>query len=346
MRVLVTGGAGYVGSHVVRALARSGRRPVVLDDLSEGHREALPAGGEVSLVVGDIADARALDACFEAGPIQAVVHMAASCLVGESMHDPARYFDNNVARALKLVELVRERGVGTFVLSSTAAVYGEPLLSADEAIEEDLPRRPTNVYGETKLTLETALDWYARCTGLRAAALRYFNASGAAQGGDIGEDHDPESHLIPLACRAALGLIPEVVIMGRDYPTPDGTCLRDYVHVSDLADAHVRALAFLERGAAPGRLLAYNLGAERAVSVLEILDGVRRVSGRSVPAADGPRRPGDPAVLRASSRRIRAELGWAPAFSDLDTVLRSAWDWHRAHPHGYAGGPGAAALTP
>lgn len=335
MRVLVTGGAGYVGSHVVRALAASGRRPVVLDDLSEGHREALPASGDVSLVVGDIADARAVDACFEAGPVHAVVHMAACCLVGESMQEPARYFDNNVARALRFLELVRERGVEVFVLSSSAAVYGEPRLEPGDAIGEDAPRRPTNVYGETKLILETALDWYARCTGLRAAALRYFNASGAAPGGGHGEDHDPETHLVPLACRAALGLVPEIVVMGRDYPTPDGTCLRDYVHVADLADAHVRTLALLERGTPSGRLLAYNLGAERAASVREVIDLVRRVSGREFRVVDGPRRPGDPAVLLASSRRIRAELGWAPAVSDLETIVRSAWEWHRSHPHGY-----------
>jgi UDP-glucose 4-epimerase len=339
MRVLVTGGAGYVGSHVVRALAASGRRPVVLDDLSEGHRESLPGSGGVALVVGDIADARAVDACFESGPVQAVVHMAASCLVGESMQDPARYFDNNVARSLRFLELVRERGVEVFVLSSTAAVYGEPRLEPGDAIGEDAPCRPTNVYGETKLILETALDWYARCTGLRAAALRYFNASGAAPGGEIGEDHDPETHLVPLACRAALGQAPEVVVLGRDYPTSDGTCLRDYVHVADLADAHVRVLGSLERGAASRRLVAYNLGAERAASVLEVIGMVRRISGRDFRVVDGERRAGDPAVLLASSRRIRAELGWAPAASDLETIVRTAWAWHRSHPDGYGTAP-------
>ena len=335
MKILVTGGAGYVGSHVVRALLAAGRSPVVLDDLSEGHRAALPGDAGVPFVVGDIADPRALDACFDRGPIDGVIHMAASCLVGESMRDPARYFDNNVARTLKHLELIQERGVRHFVFSSSAAVYGEPTLEPDQAIEEETPCRPTNVYGETKRIIELALDWYARCARLRCIALRYFNASGSDPEGGIGEDHDPETHLIPLVCRAALGTIREVVVMGRDYPTPDGTCLRDYVHVNDLADAHVRALRDLEAGGGDGRLRAYNLGAERAVSVLEVIAAARRITGREIPVADGPRRPGDPAVLRASSVRIRAALGWRPVLSDLDRILETAWAWHRSHPEGY-----------
>ncbi|MGH9868354.1 MAG: UDP-glucose 4-epimerase GalE [Candidatus Polarisedimenticolia bacterium] len=336
MRVLVTGGAGYVGSHVVRALMDAGHRAVVLDDLSEGHREALPAQGRVPLVVGDISDPRSLDACFQAEPVDGVIHMAASCLVGQSMTEPARYFDNNVARTLRLVESVMARGVNRFVFSSSAAVYGEPPADRAGGIDEETPCSPTNVYGETKLMVERALDWHARCAGLRAIALRYFNAAGAAPGGRMGEDHEPETHLIPLVCRAALGKIPAVTVMGRDYPTPDGTCLRDYVHVTDLADAHVKALAALESGPADAGLKSYNLGAESAMSVLEVIAAARRVTGREIPVVDGPRRPGDPAVLLASSRRVRAELGWKPVSSDLTSIIKSAWDWHREHPDGYA----------
>lgn len=329
MRILVTGGAGYIGSHVVRSLIAAGHEPVVLDDLKEGHREA---AGTVPLVAGDISDPAAVDRALACrGGIDGVIHMAASCLVGESMLRPGRYFENNVVRTLRLLDLLAERGVHRFVFSSTAAVYGDPA-GGDRPIVEDDPCLPTNVYGETKLAVERALAWLCRGTPLRAITLRYFNAAGADPAGGIGEDHEPETHLIPLIMRTALGRIPHVTVLGRDYPTPDGTCLRDYVHVVDLAAAHVLALARIETGD-PFRV--YNLGAQTAVSVLEVIEAARRITGRAVTAVDGPRRPGDPAVLLASSERIRRELGWSPALSSLDRILETAWEWHRSHPDGF-----------
>lgn len=335
MRILVTGGAGYIGSHVVRALAAAGHEAIVLDNLSEGHVQSLPLG--VRLVEGDIADPAALDRALDGGALDGVVHMAASCLVGESMRDPVGYYDNNVARTLGLLANMTARGIERFVLSSTAAVYGDPTASGKSPmppIEEDHPCRPTNVYGETKLAVERALDWHARCGGLKAVSLRYFNAAGADPSGTIGEDHTVETHLIPLVCQAAIGKIPHVMIMGRDYATPDGTCLRDYVHVNDLARAHVLALESMARvdGAA---LRVYNLGAERATSVLEVVAAAGRLAGKIIPTVDGPRRPGDPPVLLASSARIRKELAWRPEMSDLDTILSTALGWHRGHPNGF-----------
>ncbi len=334
MRILVTGGAGYIGSHVVRAILAAGHRAVVLDDLSEGHRGAIP--GDVPAVVGDIADDGTLDRAIEAaGGCDGVIHMAAFCLVGESMTRPGLYYENNVVRTLRLMEAMARRGVDRFVLSSTAAVYGAPEEEGERAIEEDHPCAPTNVYGATKLAVEQALDWYARCAGWRAVSLRYFNAAGASTDGSIGEDHDPETHLIPLVCDAALGRRPHVTILGRDYPTRDGTCLRDYVHVEDLAAAHVLALESLARDGASGRLRVYNLGAERATSVLEVIAAAGRIAGRGIPCVDGPRRPGDPPVLLASSARARADLGWRPVQSDLDTIIGTAFAWRRDHPRGY-----------
>ncbi len=336
MRILVTGGAGYIGGQVVRALLGSGHAVVVLDNLSSGHREALAGLPGVPLVAGDVADRDALDACFAAGRIDGAVHMAACCLVGESMQRPHLYYDNNVVRPLRLLRALAERGVSRFVLSSSAAVYGEPEGGLGASLTEESPCRPTNVYGETKRALEVALEWLARLTGLRAVALRYFNAAGADPSGDAGEHHDPETHLIPLVLRAALGRAPHVTVLGTDYPTPDGSCVRDYVHVADLADAHVLALEALDQRDRPPALQVYNLGSGRPASVLEVVEAARRVTGRPIPIQAGPRRPGDPALLVATSGRIERELGWRPRRSDLDTILADAWEWHRRHPDGYA----------
>jgi len=348
VRVLVTGGTGYIGSHVVRRLTSAGHQPIVLDNLEEGHRAAV--GGEVLVTQGDIGDPAALDEALQGRPVDGVIHMAASCLVGESMAEPAKYYDNNVVRTLRLLDHLLQRGVSRFVFSSTAAVYGEPDPARPGGkvapILEEHPCRPTNVYGETKLAIERALSWYARCAGLRAVSLRYFNAAGADPSADIGEDHEPETHLIPLVMRAALGRAalgraalgqaPRVTVLGRDYATPDGTCLRDYIHVNDLADAHILALGALAAASWPAELRVYNLGAQKATSVLEVLTAARRITGREIPVEDGPRRAGDPAVLLASSERIRSDLGWRPVLSELDSILRTAWAWHSRHPSGYA----------
>ncbi|HZI95287.1 MAG TPA: UDP-glucose 4-epimerase GalE [Patescibacteria group bacterium] len=337
MRVLVTGGAGYIGSHVVRRLKDAGHEPFILDDLEEGHRFAVAEG--VDLTRGDIADAAALDQAIAGRGVDGVIHMAASCLVGESMERPARYYDNNVIRTLRLLENLAARGIGKFVFSSTAAVYGDPTGvpgEANAAITEEQPCEPTNVYGETKLAVERALAWQVRGAGLKAVSLRYFNAAGADPSGDIGEDHEPETHIIPLVMRAALGLTPSVTILGRDYPTLDGTCLRDYIHVCDLAEAHLLALDALDRLEG---YRAYNLGAEKATSVLELIESARRITGCGIPVTDGPRRPGDPPRLLASSARIRKELGWKPRLSDLETILGTAWSWHRRHPNGFEAAP-------
>ncbi len=334
MRVLVTGGAGYIGSHIVRRLVAGGHEPVVLDDLSEGHAAALPGGGRVTLVQGDMADPASLDKAMAGGRLDAAIHMAASCLVGESMRQPGRYYDNNVTRTLKLLQHLIERGTTRVVFSSTAAVYGEPG-TGTAPITETQRCAPTNVYGETKLAIERALHWHARAGLLRAVSLRYFNAAGADPSGKIGEDHREETHLIPIVMAVALGRAREVTILGEDYPTPDGTCLRDYIHVSDLAAAHILALKAMESETSELRI--YNLGAQSAVSVLELIEQARRVTGRPIPARAGARRPGDPPALLASSEKIRAELGWAPEHSSLETILRTAWNWHREHPGGYAG---------
>ena len=288
----------------------------------------------MTLIESDISSPAGVADAYRGGSIDGVIHLAASCLVGESMQRPGLYYDNNVSRALRFLEDVAGRGVRRFIFSSTAAVYGDAVTSGGEPIREDHPRAPTNVYGETKLALERALDWYCRRTPMRAIALRYFNAAGADPAGDIGEDHEPETHLIPLIFKAALGSLPHVQILGRDYPTPDGTCLRDYSHVNDLADAHVLALRALDEGSAAG-LRAYNLGAERAHSVLEMVAAAGRVSGRPIPTLDAPRRPGDPPVLLASSDRARRELGWSPTHSSLERILATAWRWHSGHPDGY-----------
>ena len=323
--MLVTGGAGYVGSHACKALQRAGRHVVVLDNLAAGHRAAVRYG---ELVEADIADTPAVRAALRRHQIGAVMHFAALLDVGESVREPARYYRNNVSGALSVLEAMAAESVGLFVFSSTCATYGEPV---EAPIRESHPQNPINSYGETKLAVERALPHFERAVGLGWVALRYFNAAGADPDGEIGEDHSPENHLIPRAIDAAMGG-PGLQVFGDDYPTPDGTCLRDYVHVSDLADAHVKALEVLQR---TGRSAAYNLGTGRPHSVRQVIDAVERATGRAVPWTPAPRRAGDPAVLYAAPDKARAELGWTPQLPDLDSIVRSAWEWHRLHPHGF-----------
>ena len=327
-RIVVTGGAGYIGSHAVRALTDAGHAVAVVDDLSEGHREALPAG--VELVTAPIHDRDAMRRLLVAHRADAVMHFAAWLKVGESVGKPIEYFNNNVAGTLAVLEAMRDAGVTRFVFSSTCAVYGEP---AAVPIVETEKQQPINPYGETKLAVERMLPFLERAFGLKWIALRYFNAAGAHPDGTIGEDHADEIHLIPLAIRAATGGAP-LKVFGEDYPTPDGTCQRDYIHVCDLAEAHIRALEALERGAASS---AYNIGTGTPHSVKSVIDTVGRVVGRPVAWQAAPRRPGDPAVLYASSDRAQRELGWAPRYADLEVIVRHAWQWHSTHPNGYVG---------
>lgn len=323
--MLVTGGAGYIGSHAARELARAGRRVVVYDDLREGHREAVL---DAPLVVGDTHDVEKLRRVVAEHGVTAVMHFAAWTAVGESVKDPAAYYRNNVQGALTVLEAMAREKVGRFIFSSTAAVFGEPV---EVPITEGHPTHPISAYGETKLTVERALPHFERAYGIRWVALRYFNAAGADPAGQLGEDHRPERHLIPLALAAANGG-ERLQVFGDDYPTPDGTCLRDYIHVTDLAQAHLLALAELERAPRSG---VYNLGNGRPFSVREVIETVARVTGREVPHAVSARRPGDPAVLYASSERIRRDLGWSPRFGELTTIIETAWRWQQSHPQGY-----------
>jgi len=323
--VLVTGGAGYIGSHAAKALARAGYEVVVYDNFVAGHRAAARFG---ALVEGDITDVSAVRAALKRYNIFAVMHFAAFLDVGESVREPAKYYRNNVNGAISVLEAMAEESVAHFVFSSTCATYGEPI---ETPIAETHPQRPINSYGESKLAVERSLPHFERAYGMDYVALRYFNAAGADPDGEIGEDHHPEIHVIPRAIDAATGG-PGLQVFGDDYPTPDGTCLRDYVHVSDLADAHVRALeAIVETGKSG----AYNLGTGRPHSVREVIDTVQRVTGNSVPWTLAPRRPGDPAVLYAAPTKAQTELHWTPRYGDLETIVRTAWNWHRAHPHGY-----------
>ncbi|MHB8654170.1 MAG: UDP-glucose 4-epimerase GalE [Terriglobia bacterium] len=323
MRILVTGGAGYIGSHTAKALARAGYEPVVLDNFVTGHRPAARWG---RLVEGDLQDPALISKVIKEHDVKAVIHFAASLLVGESMAQPQKYFWNNAVNTLKLLDAMLSTGVKHIVFSSSAAVYGTP----DKVpIPEDHALRPINPYGETKLIMERALHWYGLAYGLRSAALRYFNAAGADPQSEIGEDHNPETHLIPLIVRATLGLIPFVEIYGTDYSTPDGTAIRDYIHVTDLADAHVLALRYLMEG---GESVALNLGTGRGFSVREVVAAVERSSGgRKTPIRDAPRRVGDPPSLVADPGRAVDLLGWHPQYSDLDTIVQTAWNWHAAH---------------
>ena len=326
-RYLVTGGAGYVGSHTVLALVEAGHEVVVFDNLRQGHAQALAPG--VRLAVGDLADPAAVDAVLADGRWDGVLHFAALSLVGESMREPFRYLLENAVNGIKLIEACVRHRVPRFVLSSTANLFGNP---TEIPIPEDAGIDPGSPYGESKRMLEQALHWADRIHGLRSACLRYFNAAGADPGGRLGEDHDPETHLIPLVIDAALGRRPPLEVFGNDYPTPDGTCVRDYVHVTDLAQAHLLALASLS-----ARSVRFNLGNGQGHSVLEVIAAVERVSGRRVPHRIAQRRAGDPPVLVASSQLIRAETGWSPRFPDLQDIVRTAYDWRLAHPKGYAG---------
>ena len=324
MRVLVTGGAGYIGSVVTEQLVADGHQVVVYDNLSKGHREAVVKGAE--LVEAELFDADTLKQTLHDRQIEAVIHMAASSLVGESVEHPNKYYRNNVVVGLVLLDAMLACDVKRLVFSSTAATYGEP---ESQPIEESAPTKPTNPYGETKLAFEHAMKWYDRAYRLRYASLRYFNAAGATE--KCGEDHDPETHIIPITLQAAAGTRPRVEIYGDDYPTPDGTCIRDYIHVIDLARAHIQALDALNEGSR-----TYNLGCGGAgYSVREVIDTAQRVTGREIPTHIGSRRPGDPATLVASSDKIKSELGWQPQFQDLSLIVESAWRWMQSHPNGY-----------
>ena len=325
MRVLVTGGAGYIGSHTVRLLGSSGHDVWVYDNLSLGHRASVPAD---RLIVADLLEPARLDHALVSRRIEGVVHFAANSLVGQSATDPALYYRNNVVGTLELLDQLRRHDIRRIVFSSTAATYGIP----DRVpIAEDAAQRPINPYGNTKLAVERAMIDYAAAYGLGVGILRYFNAAGASPAGDIGEDHDPESHLIPLAIAAALGRRPALQVFGDDYPTPDGTCIRDYIHVDDLASAHLLALEKLS----PGKVLACNLGTGVGHSVREVIRAVEAVSGRKVPATTGPRRDGDPPSLVASAARAAEVLGWSPQYRNLEAIVKTAWDWHLPHPRGY-----------
>jgi UDP-glucose 4-epimerase len=314
MRVVVTGGAGYIGSVVSEQLVSDGHEVVVYDNLSKGHRDAVVSGAR--FVEGDLHDAEKLRETLNG--INAVIHMAAFSLVGESVEAPSKYYDNNVVAGLVLLDAMRDCGVKRIVFSSTAATYGEP---EAQPILESAPTSPTNPYGESKLAYERAMHWYERAYGLRYASLRYFNAAGASE--QCGEDHDPETHIIPITLQVAAGKRSHVEIYGDDYPTEDGTCVRDYIHVIDLARAHILALDVLNE-----RSAIYNLGCGGdGYSVREVIDTARRVTGKDIPVRMGPRRPGDPAVLIASSDKIKSELGWQPQFQDLGVIIGSAWRW-------------------
>jgi UDP-glucose 4-epimerase len=319
MRVLVTGGAGYIGSQTAKALAKAGHEGVVLDNLATGHREAVRWG---PFIEGDLGDKELLAKIFREQRIEAVIHFAASLLVGESVTNPQKYFWNNVVNTLLLLDAMKACRVKHIVFSSSAAVYGSP---EKLPIPEDHPMRPVSPYGDSKLCMERAIRWYCVGYGLRGAALRYFNAAGADLEGELGEEHDPESHLIPLVVKAALGQRPDVEVYGTDYPTPDGTAIRDYIHVVDLADAHVRALEYLAGG---GESTELNLGTGEGHSVREVVACVGKLCDGSVPSKDAPRRAGDPAVLVADPSKARQVLGWQPQHSDLDTIIQSAWKWH------------------
>jgi len=327
MAILVCGGAGYIGSHAVHQLIARGEEIAIVDNLQTGHRGALHP--RAAFYEGDIRDAALVDRIFTERSIEAVIHFAANSLVGESMEKPLLYFNNNVYGMQVLLEGMVRRGVDKIVFSSTAAVYGEP---NRVPIHEDDETNPTNTYGETKLTMEKMMKWVSRADGVRYVSLRYFNAAGALPDGSIGEDHKTETHLIPLILQVPTGRRSHITIYGDDYPTPDGTCLRDYIHVVDLADAHMCALDYLRRG---GESDIFNLGSGSGFSVKEMIAAAEKATGRTIAVEIGARRAGDPAQLIASSEKARTVLGWQPQFTDVEEVIGTAWRWHAAHPHGY-----------
>lgn len=324
MKILVTGGAGYIGSVVTEELIKDGHDVVVYDSLYKGHRDAIAPGAE--FVQADLGDTATLTSTLKSRSVEAVIHMAADSLVGESYLDPAKYYRNNVVNGLSLLEAMGQSSVQRLVFSSTAATYGEP---ERQPITEDAANAPTNPYGETKLAFEHALRWHDEAFGMKFVSLRYFNAAGASE--RFGEDHDPESHLIPIALQAAAGKREAVEVYGNDYPTPDGTCVRDYIHVIDLARAHILALGIMDQGSR-----IYNLGCGGdGYSVNQVLEMAREVTGKPIPARIGPRRAGDPAVLIAASDKIKKELGWTPELQDLRVIIETAWRWLQKHPNGY-----------
>jgi UDP-glucose-4-epimerase GalE len=325
MRILVTGGAGYIGSHALRLFLARGHEAWAFDNLSAGHKEAVPAG---RLIEGDLVDRDRLDQALVGQRIDAVIHFAALTDVGESVRDPGRYYSNNVVNTLRLLEALRRHRISRFVFSSTAATYG---IAGRIPISEDEEPRPINPYGQGKLTIEKALEAYSLAYNWGVTSLRYFNAAGAAADGTLGEHHEPETHLIPIVLQSILGQRPHVEIFGTDYDTPDGTCIRDYVHVDDLALAHGLALERLE----PGRASCYNLGIGRGYSVRDVIRTAESITGRTVPVREAARRPGDPPVLVAGAAKVRAELGWEPRHRELESIIETAWKWHRHHPRGF-----------
>lgn len=325
MKLLVVGGAGYIGAVTVELLIEQNHEVIVLDNLCRGHEPAVPS--KAKFVQGDMGNAEDLNAIFKSEKIDAVMHFGALSLVGQSVEQPALYFRNNVTNGMTLLDVMIANGVKKFVFSSTASVYGEPHSSP---ITEDFPLIPSSPYGDSKLAYEKILKWYAKAYGLMYAALRYFNVAGATE--NIGEDHEPETHLIPLVLQAARGARPHITIFGDDYQTPDGTGIRDYIHVKDLAAAHLLAVEALKT---PGQSSVYNLGSGTGFSVKQIIEVARKVTGKSIPAEIGPRRAGDPSILIASSKKIQDELGWAPKYGALETIIGDAWKWHQKYPNGY-----------
>lgn len=328
MAILVCGGAGYIGSHAVYQLIEKGESVVIVDNLQTGHRNAVHP--KAKFYEGDIRDADVLDKIFTENAIDTVVHFAANSLVGESVEKPLKYFNNNVYGMQILLESMVKHSVDKIVFSSTAAVYGEPKRIP---ILEDDPTEPTNPYGESKRIMEKMMKWVSRANGVRFVSLRYFNAAGAIEDGSIGEDHNPESHLIPLILQAPMGKRDHITVFGEDYPTPDGTCLRDYIHVIDLADAHVLAIDYLRKG---GESNIFNLGNGRGFSVKEMIEAAKKATGRDIKVEIGARRAGDPAQLIASSEKAKKVLGWRPKYTDVKQIIQTAWTFHQKHPEGYA----------